>query len=224
MGLLCLPPFDEQRVRRIDFGTSRSATMNATVLPEAPFPGVLRHELRAIRNKWIWLVALGIALIVLGTILLGFPLVATLATVTVLGALILVGGVAEAVGAFWCREWSGFFLALLSGTLGIVVGLMLLGNPIQAGVTLTILLASFLFVGGIFRAVAALARRFEGWGWLLASGVIDIALGVMIWRELPMSGLTVIGLLVGISTLFRGVSWLMLGFRLKRIPKPAAQP
>jgi uncharacterized membrane protein HdeD (DUF308 family) len=139
--------------------------------------------------------------------MLGFPVIATLATVTVLGVLILMGGVAEAVGAFWCREWSGFFLALLSGTLGL---------------TLTILLASFLFVAGIFRSVAAVAQRFEGWGWLLLSGVIDIVLGVMIWRGLPVSGLTVVGLLVGISTLFRGVSWVMLGFTLKRIPKPAA--
>ena len=47
---------------------------------------------------------------------------------------------------------------------------MLLGNPIQGGITLTVLLASFLFVGGIFKAVAAIAQRFEGWGWLLLSG------------------------------------------------------
>jgi uncharacterized membrane protein HdeD (DUF308 family) len=99
---------------------------------------------------------------------------------------------------------------------------MLLGTPIQGGMTLTILLASFLFVGGFFRSVAALAHRFEGRGWQLLSGVIDVVLGVMIGRELPMSGLTVIGLLVGISTLFRGVSWLMLGFALRRIFKPAA--
>src|SRR4029079_19631563 len=124
---------------------------------------------------------------------LGFPVASTLATVTVLGALILVGGVAEAVGAFWCREWSGFFLAVLSGTLGVVIGLMLLGNPIQAGMTLTVLLASFLFVGGVFAAVPALAHRFEGWGWQLLSGAIDVVLGVMIWRGMPWSGLTIIG-------------------------------
>jgi uncharacterized membrane protein HdeD (DUF308 family) len=51
--------------------------------------------------------------------------------------------------------------------------------------------------------------------------VIDVVLGVMIWRELPMSGLTIIGLLVGISMIFRGVSWLMVGLTLRRIPKPA---
>src|SRR3974377_1879676 len=102
-----------------------------TRLPETPLRKVIRHELQAIRGKWIWLVVLGIALIVLGTILLGSPVIATLATVTTLGVLILIEGVMELVGAFWCREWSGFFLELLSGILGIVVGLMLLGNPIQ---------------------------------------------------------------------------------------------
>src|SRR6516162_3112272 len=116
-------------------------------LSETPLRKVIRHEIQAIRGKWIWLVVLGIALIVLGTVLLGSPVIATLATVTALGGLILVGGAMEIVGAFWCQEWSGFFLALLSGILGLVVGLMLLSNPIQAGMTLTILLASFLFVG-----------------------------------------------------------------------------
>jgi len=195
--------------------------MNTTVHAETRQREMIRHELQAIRARWIWLVALGIALMVLGLTLLGSPVVSTLATVTVLGALILAGGVAEAVGAFWCREWSGFFVEVLSGTLGVVVGLMLLANPIRGGLILTVLLATFLFVGGISRAVAALAHRFEGWGWLLLSGVVDVVLGIMIWRELPMSGLTIIGLLVGISMLFHGMSWLMLGFALRRIPKPA---
>src|SRR4051812_21167198 len=49
---------------------------------------------------------------------------------------------------------------------------MLLGNPILGGITLTVLLASFLFVGGFFRVVASIAHRFGGRGWLLLSGVI----------------------------------------------------
>ena len=195
--------------------------MSSARLPDPPLRSVIRHELQAIRGKWLWLVVLGIALIALGTILLGSPIIATLATVTVLGALILLGGAMEVVGAFWCQEWSGFFLALLSGILGVVIGLMLLGNPIQGGITLTILLASFLFVGGIFKTVAALSHRFGGWGWLLLSGVIDVVLGVLIWRGLPMSGLEIIGVLVGISLIFRGVSWLMVGFTLKRLPQRA---
>jgi uncharacterized membrane protein HdeD (DUF308 family) len=195
--------------------------MSTADLRETPLRSAIRHELRAIRGEWTWLVVLGVSLIVLGTTLLGSPVIATLASVTTLGVLILLGGGAEIVGPFWCREWSGFFLALLSGVLGVVLGLMLLGNPIQGGITLTILLASFLFVGGIFKITAAIAHRFEGWGWLLLSGAIDLVLGIMIWRELPMSGLTIIGVLVGISLIFRGITWLMVGFALKRLPSPA---
>src|SRR5208337_1979084 len=100
--------------------------MSTAGVSDTPLRKAIRHELQAIRGKWILLVALGISLIVLGTILLGSPVIATLATVTALGVLILVGGGMEVVGAFWCQEWSGFFLALLSGILGVVVGLMLL--------------------------------------------------------------------------------------------------
>jgi uncharacterized membrane protein HdeD (DUF308 family) len=183
---------------------------------------VIRHELETIRSEWIWLVILGASLIVLGMIPLCSPVIATVATVTTLGVLNLLGGSAEILGPFWCREWRGFYLALLSGALGVMLGLMLLGDPIQGGITLTILMASFLFVGGIFKAVTAIAHQFDGWGWLLLSGAFDLVLGVMIWRELPMSGLTVIGMLLGISLIFRGISWLMVGLALKRLPSSAA--
>ena len=73
-----------------------------------PLRKAIRHELQAIRGKWIWLVALGIALIVLGTILLGSPLIATLATVTALGFLILVG-CGMVVGRSGVRSGAGSF-------------------------------------------------------------------------------------------------------------------
>jgi uncharacterized membrane protein HdeD (DUF308 family) len=194
--------------------------MSTTELPGIPSNRVIRHELQAIRGTWIWLVALGIALIVLGTIMLAFPVISTLVTVAFLGVLLLAAGILEVVGSFWCRDWSGFFFALLSGILGIVVGLMLFGNPVVGTETLTILLAAFLFVGGIFKTVAAVGHRFGGWGWLLVSGVIDVVLGILIWQQLPWSGLYIIGVLVGISAIFRGVMWLMLGFALRKFPRP----
>ena len=92
--------------------------MSTTVLRETALRNAIRHELEAIQGEWMWLAVLGMSQIVLGRILLGSPVIATLATVTTLGVLILLGGGAEIVGAFWCREWSGFFLALLSGVLG----------------------------------------------------------------------------------------------------------
>jgi uncharacterized membrane protein HdeD (DUF308 family) len=189
---------------------------------ERPPVGELRHGLTALRGNWLWFVLLGIALIVLGFVALGSVVIATLATALAIGALLVVGGVAEIVGAFWSRGWSGFFLHLLSGVLSIVVGVLFLRAPLDAVLALTLLLACLLMVGGIFKIVAALSHRFAAWGWPLVSGVIDLVLGVMIWLEWPASALWVIGLFVGISLLFRGFNWIGLGLALRTLPPSGA--
>jgi len=182
----------------------------------------LRHALMGLRGSWLWFVLLGLALIVLGFIALSALWVAGLATALAIGALMLVGGVAEIVGAFWSRGWSGSFLHLLSGVLSIVVGLLFLRAPADAVLALTLLLACLLMVGGIFKIVAALTYRFAAWGWPLVSGVLDLILGVLIWLEWPASGLWVIGLFLGISLLFRGVNWIGLGMALRALPPSGA--
>ena len=182
----------------------------------------LRHELGALRGNWFWFVILGASLVVLGTVALGSVVVASLAAAAVIGVLLLLGGAAEAVGAFWCRGWSGFFLELLSGVLSIVVGLLFLRAPADALAALTLLLACFLMVGGFFKIVTAAVYRFAAWGWSLAGGIIDVILGQMIWQEWPASGLWVIGLFVGINLLFRGFNWIALGLALRSLPRPAA--
>jgi uncharacterized membrane protein HdeD (DUF308 family) len=188
---------------------------------ERPLVASLRHELNALRGHWFWFVLLGIALVVLGTIALGSVVIASLATAVALGILILLGGVAETVGAFWCRGWSGFFLHLLSGVLSIVIGVLFLRAPVGALLALTLLVASFLMVGGIFKIVAVVSYRFAAWGWPLLSGIIDLILGVMIWQEWPASALWVIGLFVGINLVFRGFNWIGLGLSLRALPRPA---
>jgi uncharacterized membrane protein HdeD (DUF308 family) len=188
---------------------------------ERPLRAELHHGLDALRGNWFWFVLLGIALVVLGFVAVGSVAIASLATAVTLGMLILLGGIGEAIGAFWCRGWSGFFLHLLSGVLSIVVGLLFLRAPINALLALTLLVACFLMVEGIFKIVAALSYRFAAWGWSLASGVIDLILGIMIWQELPTSALWVIGLFVGINLVFRGVDWIALGLALRALPRPA---
>ncbi|HEX7376857.1 MAG TPA: DUF308 domain-containing protein [Pirellulales bacterium] len=179
----------------------------------------LRHELSALRGNWLWFVLLGLALVVLGGVALGSLWIAGLATALAIGALLLVGGLAETIGAFWSWRWSGFFFHLLSGLLSLVVGMLFLRAPVDALLALTLLLACLLMVGGIFKIVAALTYRFGAWGWPLVSGVIDVILGVMIWLEWPASALWVIGLFVGISFVFRGFNWIGLGVALRALPR-----
>ncbi len=189
-------------------------------LDRRPLAVALRHELDALRGNWFWFVLLGVALVVLGTVALGSVVITSLAAAAVIGVLLLLGGVVESVGAFWCRGWSGFFLELLSGVLSVVVGLLFLRAPVGALASLTLLAACFLMAGGLFKIVGALSYRFAAWGWALAGGVIDLVLGVMIWREWPASALWVIGLFVGINLLFRGFNWIALGVALRALPRP----
>ena len=189
---------------------------------ERPPVAELRRAFTALRGHWPWLVVLGAALIVLGLLALGSPWVATLATAVVIGVLLLVSGIAETVGALWSRGWNGFILHLLSGVLSLVVGLLVLRAPGDAVLALTLLLACLLTAGGIFKVVVALTTRFAAWGWPLASGIIDLILGVLIGLEWPASGVWVLGVFIGISLLFRGVNWIGLGLALRAVPPSAA--
>jgi uncharacterized membrane protein HdeD (DUF308 family) len=171
-----------------------------------------------LRKKWGWFLALGIVLIVGGTVAIGMSCLTTVFSVMLLGWLMIVGGILEAVHAFSCKGWGGFFIDLLTGLLYVVVGFMCVANPGATAVALTLLIAMFLIFGGIFRSVVALIMRYPNWGWVLLHGIINLLLGVMIWRQWPLSGLWVIGLFVGIDMIFNGWSLVMLSLAAKNLP------
>ena len=131
-----------------------------------------------LRRSWGWYLVFGIVLIVLGTIALGSALLMTIASVFFFGWILIVGGVMEVVHAFWHKRWSGFFLDLLTGILYVVAGWMIMSNPAQSALLLTLVIAMFLVFEGVFRIVVALAVRYPHWGWLLLNGVISLLLGV----------------------------------------------
>ncbi|HWF17876.1 MAG TPA: HdeD family acid-resistance protein [Verrucomicrobiae bacterium] len=151
-----------------------------------------------------WFIALGVALIVLGSIAIITVVLTTLISVMIFGWLLLIGGIFQAVHAFWVRPWSGLMLQLFIGVLNIVVGLLMVLNPGASALALTLLMAAFFVVGGVFRLVSAADAHFPGRGWALFSGVINILLGVLIWLQWPASAFWVIGMFIGIDLIFTG--------------------
>jgi uncharacterized membrane protein HdeD (DUF308 family) len=166
-----------------------------------------------------FLMGMGIALMILGLAAIGSSFIATFTTVLVFGILMLLGAIFQVVTALWGRSWRGFFLHLLAGVLYLIAGLFMIENPLEAALSLTVLIAACLLVGGVLRIGMSFAERFEGWGWVLLNGVISVILGAGIWRQWPFSGLWVIGLFVGIEMLFSGLSWVMLGMAVRSVPK-----
>lgn len=187
--------------------------ITSTTVPGAI--AVVRHELLAIRNHWWWFLLLGIALVVVGTIALGSPLIVSTVTVTLFGFLLLAGGVMQIIGSIWAGKWQGLLLHLMVGVLYAVTGYVIVEAPLEATVQLTLVVALFLLISGLFRIVAAFTVRFHDWGWVLLNGVITLLLGLMILKQWPASGLWVIGMFVGIDMIFNGWSWIMLSLGLR---------
>jgi uncharacterized membrane protein HdeD (DUF308 family) len=178
------------------------------------------HELHPLRNQWWCFLLLGIALVILGSFCIIDPFVPTLASVILLGFVLMAAGIVQIVSSFWAGKWSGMLIHMLIGVLYVVVGYMVVdAPPVVNMVVITKFIAIFLVVSGAFRIVSALVVRFQDWGWALVNGVITLLLGVIINRQLPEAALWVIGLFLGIELLFNGWSWVMLSLGLRAIAK-----
>ncbi|MGE3241069.1 MAG: HdeD family acid-resistance protein [Pirellulales bacterium] len=185
--------------------------------PMSPSPSLVQ-EIEAMRHQWRWFLALGIAMVVLGTIAIGNAVLATLAATILFGFLLLAGGISQIVSAFWAGKWSGTLLHMLIGVLYVIVGFMVIDCPVTSAVQLTLIIAIFLLFSGIFRIIYALSERFTGWGWVLLNGAVSTLLGFLIYKQWPYSGPWVIGLFVGIDLIFNGWAWVMLSLGLRPTP------
>jgi uncharacterized membrane protein HdeD (DUF308 family) len=177
------------------------------------------HELHPLRNQWWCFLLLGIALVVLGSLCIIDPFVPSLASVIVLGFVLMAAGITQIVSAFWAGKWSGMLIHMLIGVLYIVVGYMVVDAPVINMVVITKFIAIFLIVSGAFRIISALVVRFPDWGWALLNGGVTLLLGVIINRQLPEAALWVIGLFIGIEMLFNGWAWVMLALDLRAVAK-----
>jgi uncharacterized membrane protein HdeD (DUF308 family) len=185
----------------------------------------LHREFQHIRSEWLWLFLYGILLTVCGGAAVIFPALTVLtsfATVMVLGIALMIAGIASIIASIWAGKWSGMLVQLLVGILYVVVGYMITEKPLQSAVTLTLFVAAFCIVIGIFRTVAALTIRYPYWGWSLLNGMITFLLGVIIYRQFPESAVWVLGLLVGLEMLFHGWTWIVLSLAIKKLPAEAA--
>jgi len=191
--------------------------MSNTANIGTPLPGRVDQTLEPLRVKWGWIVALGVVFLIAGLVALGSVVMATVASVAVVGAMMLVSGIAEIVNAFGVKTWGKFFLWALLGALYVVAGLVTFQNPLLAATVLTLMLAVALIVSGGLRIVLAMQMT-EGtpWVWVALSGVITVLVGGMILAQWPVSSLFVLGIFLGIDLVFAGVGWIGMGLALKR--------
>lgn len=153
----------------------------------------------------------GIVFVLLGILAIAIPGIFTLGVTLLVGWLFIAAGLVQLFRSVKAEGIPGALFAILSGIFYLVIGALLLLHPLTGVKTLTLLLAFFFLVDGIFQIAAGIRYRpFKNWGWLVLSGIISILLAAIIWSGWPGTAVWVIGLLVGINLLFAGISFLFL--------------
>jgi uncharacterized membrane protein HdeD (DUF308 family) len=163
----------------------------------------------AVREHWMAFLIEGILLVILGFAAMIVPPLASLAVTIFLGWMFLISGIAGLVLTFWARKMPGFWWSLISAALAVVAGIILLAQPVQGTLTLTVVVGAYFLAEGVATIMYALEHRrelSERWAWLLVAGIMDLLIAAVIIAGLPGSALWAVGLLVGINLLFGGAT------------------
>jgi uncharacterized membrane protein HdeD (DUF308 family) len=169
-----------------------------------------------LRNHLGWFIGLGLGLLILGTLAVIVPLVATFAVELLIGILFVIGGIMMIAHGIAWRKSDAFITDIIMGIIYGGVGLLLLAYPLQGVLTLGLLLTAFFFASGIVKIVHAFRMRpASNWGWVLFSGILSLLLGIMMFAVLPLTSLWAPGLIVGIDLIFTGWSVLMISWAVR---------
>jgi uncharacterized membrane protein HdeD (DUF308 family) len=157
-------------------------------------------------------IVFGAVLTVLGIFAVLAPMFTGVAVTALVGMLLLAAGFVEVIFAFQADSFGKGVLRFLFGGLGVLAGMVVIATPVASlGVLTLVLAAFFLASGGIDVVLALKLRPKDGSGWMLFSGIVSIALGVLIALQMPVSGLWAVGLYVGVRLLMHGWVLMALG-------------
>ena len=170
-----------------------------------------------------WAIAIGILLLIAGILAIGAPFVTGLAVTVSVGALLIIGGVGHCFLAFQAGAFGRAVLILLFGVLTVIAGGYIVSQPIAGLASFTLFLAAYFVATGIVAIFASLnLRPASGWGWMLTNAIVTLLLGVMIWRQWPLSGVWAIGVLFGVQMMMSGISLLTTGSAVRVVTHAAA--
>jgi uncharacterized membrane protein HdeD (DUF308 family) len=160
----------------------------------------------------------GVVLLILGTLAILLPMLATLAATIIMGWLFLASGIVGLIATFGAKGAPGFLWSLISGALATGAGLVLLLQPGSGALSLTLVMIAFFIVEGIATIMYALEHRRElsgRWEWMLLSGVVDLVLAAIILAGFPGTAAWALGLLLGINMIFGGAALLAMALHAR---------
>jgi uncharacterized membrane protein HdeD (DUF308 family) len=166
---------------------------------------------QTVEHYALWYLIQGVLLVIAGILAIVYPVISAQAVVVLLGWLLIVSGLLQGVSLIGARHVPHFWPQLISVILACLVGFLFLRDPAQGTFTIALLLIVFLMMEGLSKVIFALTiRPFPNWGWVLASGLVGILLSLLLWANLPVDAVWLIGLLLGANLMSFGaaISWL----------------
>ena len=185
-------------------------------------------EAKELTSGWGWFLAAGIAWVIFGFVVLSFNMATVWAIAVFFGIGFIVGGIMELAVAAVAPGWK--WLYVLIGSVSIVAGIMALVWPGQTFLVLAAIIGWLLLVYGLIDIVFAIASRdVDDLWWLgLAGGILAVLIGL--WAISPddatvatWRGTVLLVFWVGIAALIRGLSDIVLGFRLRSAHKKVSK-
>jgi uncharacterized membrane protein HdeD (DUF308 family) len=195
-----------------------------SIVPAPLGGGPIATGLEELRRSWGLILLLGICLVILGCVALGCLPLFTAFTVIYYGVVLVVSGIIYAIESLMLRRWRGCIQGMLVALLDVVIGYFMLTYTWRAAMAMTLMLAIYFVVSGVFQIVTPLVVPYPYPVLSILVGVISLGLGVAIFQNWREDYWWIIGLFVGVEMLVRGFSLIGLGLAARRIPASGSAP
>jgi uncharacterized membrane protein HdeD (DUF308 family) len=163
----------------------------------------------------------GVILFIAGTMALMSPLVAGSSSTIMVGVLLVIGGIGQCILAFKAGAFGRGLLTFIVGLLMTIAGSYMATQPVVGPAALTVILVIYLVIAALFELIMAFQiRPAEGWGSALINSIVTLLLGIMLWRQFPLSGAWAISMVFGVKMIFGGWLLLSIGITAKGEKKP----
>ena len=157
----------------------------------------------------------GVALIVLGIMAMAFPVVASITTTYVVAWVLILAGCTHLLVA-WRTEGSSVLWAAFISFIYVLAGIAILANPLWGIASIALMLGVTLMLEGVLSVFAYFTGEHES-GLVLFSGCITIVLALVILSGWMSTSLWMLGTLVGINLVVRGVFGLAAWMERERL-------
>ncbi len=170
-------------------------------------------------KNWKFHLFLGFFFIIAGTIGLVLTPLATLSSILLFAAFMMVVGILQLIEAVKATKgWKSRLPHILGGALYVAGGFISVWNPVVASLALTLVLAASIFAIGIFRIIIAFQHKKElsDWGIIFISGLASIAIAILIGVAWPYSAIWTVGLFISIDLIFNGWCHVIVAIAAKK--------